>query len=87
MLKLILKLWPALIPIVLYLLWVYLIKKIIIKRIIKKDKIIDVEKKVGQSSTQDEVDENFTLKNKNFLIVIYISLILIILSFINLAIN
>lgn len=60
LLKILLKIWPALIPITVYLLWVYVIEKLVIQRLLKRrskeEKIIEGEfQTVGEKSTKEEV--------------------------------
>ncbi len=75
-----LKIWPALLPILFYLFWIFVIEKIFIKRILKKEKIIEGEKIVGEKTTSKKLKDVFSLKNKRFLITLYASLILAIIS-------
>lgn len=90
MLKLLLKIWPSLTPIVFYLLWIYVIEKFIIKKLIKKSKIIEAEKDVGSRSTEEKfkIKEvgNFSLNNQTFVKVLYLTIVFAILSFLYLAV-
>lgn len=72
MLRFLLKIWPAFLPIVLYLLWIFVIKKYFYKKTVK-EKIIEGE-------LVDQPKEIFSLENKFFIIVIYASLILAIIT-------
>ncbi len=81
--KIILKIWPALIPILGYIIWNFLIKKLIAKY--SANKVVDVEKVVGKKSTETYKTKAFSLQNKNFVIILYLSLILAILSVISFA--
>ncbi len=73
MLKILLKIWPALTVIALYLIFVYFAKKRRKKRIIEGEfKIIDEKIK--------KQEEFFSLDNKKYVIILYLSLILTILS-------
>ena len=87
MLKFLLKIWPAFLPILVYIFWIYVIDDILIKRILKPKKIIDGEfKVVGEkatsSSEKEENRERFSLKNNCFVIILYLSLSLAILTLI-----
>jgi hypothetical protein len=80
MLRFLLKIWPAFVPIAIYLLWVFVIKKYFFKKT-PKEKIIDAEfEVVGENSKSEE--KIFSLENKFFIIVIYSSLILAIITLI-----
>ncbi|MBM5782692.1 MAG: hypothetical protein FJ368_04640 [Pelagibacterales bacterium] len=79
-LRFILKIWPALLPILFYLFWIFVIEKIFIKKILKKEKIIEGEKIVGEKTTSTKLKDVFSLKNKKFLITLYSSLFLAIIS-------
>jgi hypothetical protein len=89
-LKLLLKIWPSLIPLLSYVFWI-VIKRIITNYLRKKD-FIEGEFKVinkDKSKKDKEVDNvgHFSLKNRNFVFVIYLSLILMIISFLFFAIG
>ncbi len=88
MIKAILKLWPALTPIILYVLWIFVFKKLINKLFRKKDYIDGefVEIKDKNDKNQQKVN-NFSLENPKFVIILYISLVFMIVSLIFLAIN
>ena len=97
--KILLKIWPALTPILLYTIWQFFIKRII-NRILRKnycaknnnsqsnneEKIIegefaDIDKNQESqnfSAKQNDEEPNkiFSLNNKNFVIILYLSLIL-----------
>lgn len=83
--KIFLKIWPALLPIFVYLIWIYLIKKILAKYHTKT--ATKVEKFVGEKSTEIYKIGAFSLHNKNFVKVLYLSLILAILLVISFAFN
>ncbi len=99
LLKIISRIWPALLPIFLYLVWVYFLKRLLLKISKKKEiidgEVIDDEKIVGEKSTQaskknanqSQKQNNFSLQNRHFVFVLYLSLVLAILSFIALALN
>lgn len=93
LLRLLLRLWPALTPVLIYVLWVLLVERIIIPKILKKSaddksKIIDGEYKVvGEKASQQAREGDFSLKNNRFLIALYASLILAIGSMIFFAIS
>ncbi len=86
LLKLLLKIWPSLAPIILYIFWVWLVK-FLKKKNPKKD-WIDAEKVVGEKSTADQVEDQkseekfgkFSLQNPCFVAVLYVSLILAIIT-------
>ena len=91
LIKILLKIWPALLPIALYIIWRLVIKKIIFK-IKERSKIINGEKIIGKkSSEKSEINNSGNLKkifnfnDRNFIITLYISLILMIASLIFLA--
>ena len=79
MLKFILKVWPAFLPIAIYLIWVFLIKKN------RKKDYIDAEYKVV--SEKSETIGAFSLRNSNFVLAIFSTLILIILSLIFIVVS
>ena len=91
-LKILLKIWPALTPILLYLLWI-LINKILNKR--KKNYIDgefqDIKETIDKSPKSNQDNENevgpFSLKNNVFISVIYLSLVLTIISFLFFALQ
>jgi len=85
--KILLKIWPALIPITIYLLWVFVISKFL-KKISERKKLIEGKKIVGEKSTSSSMKISyFSLKNRNFILVLYFSLIAVILSLILFAIE
>jgi uncharacterized membrane protein len=91
LIKILLKIWPALVPIALYIVWSLIIKKIIFK-LKQKNKIIEGEKIIGEkSSVSDNLQYDFESKklfnfrNTNFIITLYFSLIIMILCLIILA--
>ncbi len=82
MLKILIKLWPALIPIALYLLWIFMVGKFSVK---KKKKIIEGEFGVvgeGEALDDGKKNGNFSLENRFFLFIVYFSLILAIVTLI-----
>lgn len=79
MFRALLKIWPALTPIALYLLWYFLFKR---KR--KKSDIIEGEYEVVGEKKKSE-ENYFSMANKNFAIVIYLTFVLIIASLVILA--
>ena len=83
--KLILKIWPSLIPIIVYFFWTYFIEKILINKIFRKGKIIDATKEKEEYVI--EKPGNFSLRNKRFIFVLYISLILAIVTLIYFALS
>lgn len=91
-LKILLKLWPALIPILLYLLWIWLSKKLNKKSYIEAEfQEIKKDDKKSQETTQNSANYqkigDFSLKNTIFIAVIYSSLVITILSFLFFAIS
>ena len=91
MLKFLLKIWPAFLPILVYIFWVYVIDDILIKKILRPKKNIDGEfKVVGEKSTKQEDStlgseskvNKFSLKNHCFVVILYLSLSLAILTLI-----
>lgn len=75
MLRLLLKLWPALLPIVIYFLWVFVIEKFFLQKILRKKNDIEGEKLVGEGSTEIKKPPVFSLQNQQFVLVLYVSLI------------
>jgi Mg2+/citrate symporter len=99
-LKLLLKIWPSLMPIFIYCLWIFvqtIIKQIIIKNAKKRlGKIINATyqdlNKSTEEFTQDQSEQkekirNFSLANKNFIIVLYLSFFTAIVCFLFFAVN
>lgn len=85
LLKLLLKIWPSLIPILAYVVWIIVVENIILKRLMRKKETIDGEL-VGESSTKDvQRVGKFSLQNRYFVMVLYLSLILAIGGLIALA--
>ena len=99
LIKILLKIWPALTPILLYAIWQLLIKKIINRLFHKnycaknnnsqsnnEEKIIEgefAEVKKNQENqnfsakkNEEEIKNVFSLENKNFVRILYLSLIL-----------
>lgn len=88
LLKLLLKIWPALVPIIIYILWFLVFKKILKKS--GKDKVIngefqDVNNKKNEA--RKELDQSFSLKDPKFIAIIYLSLITAIICFLVFAIT
>ena len=81
MLKLLLKIWPSLIPITVYIFWVLVIEKIL-QKIFKKKNVIDGEKIVGEKTTEIKKVGIFSLKNRCFVVILYMSFLLAILTLI-----
>lgn len=87
LLKLLLKIWPSLIPILSYMLWVIIVENIILKRLMRKKETIE-GKLVGEGTTKKENVQKvskFSLQNRYFIIVLYLSMILAIGTFISFA--
>jgi hypothetical protein len=87
MLKLLLKIWPAFIPIIVYIFWVYIFEGVVLKKILKKEKVIEGKKVVGEKTTQNSIKKigKFSLKNRCFVTIIYMTLVLAILILIAMA--
>jgi hypothetical protein len=83
MLKLLLKIWPAFIPIIVYIFWVYVVEGVVWKKFLKKEEIIEGEKIVGEKTTQKA--GKFSLKNRCFVTIVYMTLVLAILILIAMA--
>ncbi|MES2961333.1 MAG: hypothetical protein V4694_03005 [Pseudomonadota bacterium] len=83
MLKLLLKIWPAFIPIMVYIFWIYVVEGVILKKLLKKEEIIEGEKIVGEKPGKKP--GKFSLKNPCFVIILYMSLALAILILIAMA--
>ena len=91
MIRLILKIWPALLPITLYLLWVFVFSKLI-SRIFRKKDYIDanfdiIDEKTGQKIEKNAKIGRFSLENRVFVAVLYASLLMTIFSLILLALK
>lgn len=89
LLKIFLKIWPALIPIILFVIYKLIIVKLI-KRLKNKNKTIEGEKIIGNSTTNPQPNNSeklFNLNDKNLIITLYLSLIIMILCLIILAFN
>lgn len=85
--RFILKLWPALTPILFYLIWIFVIERIILKKLLKKSDIIEGEKVVGEKSTKAKKLSPFSLENRHFMIILYSSIIIAILTMIFTALS
>jgi hypothetical protein len=85
--KIILKFWPALIPILLYL--IYFVVKIMIRKFKKPnfsdEKIIEGEKIINNDLKKNQNYKIFDFNNKKFLLTLYLTLIIVILCMIILA--
>jgi len=68
-----------------YIFWTYFIEAVLIKAIVKKGKIIDAKKEKEEYVIQKP--GNFSLRNKRFVFVLYISLILAIVTLIYFALS
>jgi hypothetical protein len=87
LIKFLLKIWPALIPIMVYIFWIYVIDRFLIPKILKKKTDIEGEKIVGGKTTAVEKLGVFSLKNRCFVVILYMSLVLAILTLITFAFN
>ena len=76
MLRFILKVWPAFLPIIIYLIWVFLIKKN------RKKDYIDGEYKMVNEKSSSEPIGIFSLRNSAFVLALFSTLLFIILSLI-----
>ncbi len=84
MIKILLKIWPALLIIALYCLWVLLIRKKLVKKS-KNDNIVEGEYKIVENEQKNQESSKispFSLENRTFIMILYISLMLIIFSLI-----
>jgi hypothetical protein len=81
LLKILLKIWPALTPIILYIIW-----NILIKILFKKKDYIEADYKDVNNKTTSNISP-YSLKNKQFIFVIYLSLIFLIISFLSFALQ
>lgn len=84
MLKFLLKIWPAFLPIIIYILWIILIENFLIKKIIRRKDYIEGEKIVGEKATKQET-KHFSLKNRRFVATLYVSFFIAIITLISLA--
>ncbi len=86
MLKFLLKIYPAFLPIVVYIFWVYVVEGLILSRLLRKEKIIEGEKIVGEKSSEGlktaQKISKFSLQNRHFVVTLYISLVLAIITLI-----
>lgn len=85
LIKFLLKIWPAFIPLMIYVFWVLVIDRIVIAKLIKKKTDIEGEKVVGEKTTKIIQPGMFSLQNRCFVIILYMSLALTILSLISFA--
>lgn len=83
LLKLLLKIWPALTPILLYIFWIF-IRKIIFKLLNKKNYINANYSDLDNDNPKNTISP-YSLRNKKFVFVIYLSLIFLIISFLSFA--
>ena len=94
LIKILLKIWPAITPILLYIIWEFFIKKLI-NRIFRKNycvknnnsqsnneekiiegEFVEVGDKKSAQKFESKSDKIFSLENKNFVIILYLSLML-----------
>jgi hypothetical protein len=85
LLKLLIKIWPALTPIFLYIFWV-IIRRIIFKLLNKKNYINANYSDLDNDNPKNTISP-YSLKNKQFIFVIYLSLIFLIISFLSFALT
>ena len=86
LLKFLLKIWPSFLPILVYIFWVYVIDGYLVPKLLKKKTDIEgekvEEKLVGEKSTEVKTPGKFSLQNRCFVIILYMTLILAILTLI-----
>jgi len=82
LIRLLLKIWPALTPFLLYGLWILAMRIITIRQ--RKKGFIDAQYEVVNGKSKIG---HFSLKNPRFVLVIYASLILMVISFLFFAIT
>ncbi|MFT6077120.1 MAG: hypothetical protein ACJA02_000489 [Myxococcota bacterium] len=94
--KLLLKIWPAITPILIYFLWTLakgIARKMIMRNLNKKaNKIIDGVFEEVDKDQKDNVDKeekvgDFSLQNRQFILVLYISIFVAIICFLFFALN
>ncbi|MFT6106038.1 MAG: hypothetical protein ACJA0S_000971 [Rickettsiales bacterium] len=94
--KLLLKIWPAITPILIYSLWLLakgIARKIIMRSLDKKaNKIIDgvfeeVNKEQKGDVKEEKVIGDFSLENRQFILVLYVSIFIAIICFLFFALN
>tara|TARA_B110000259_G_scaffold188423_1_gene247258 strand:+ start:4574 stop:4837 length:264 start_codon:yes stop_codon:yes gene_type:complete len=83
-LKILLKIWPALTPIAIYL-FLVIIKRLLSKLLQKKDYITTDYKDLNRRDSKNNNISPYSLSNKKFIFVIYLSLIFLIISFLSFA--
>ncbi len=91
-LKLLLKIWPALIPLLIYCLWLLVrafARKMIAKHLVKKsEKIINATyQEIKPEPKTDPLMSNFSLQNRQFIVVLYLSFFVAIICFLFFAIS
>jgi len=86
MLRIILKLWPALLPVAIYCFWILVVRRFLLQKILRKKNEIKGEKLVGESSTSQEKPMAFSLQNRGFVAILYFSFVLAILLLIRLGV-
>ncbi len=82
--RFLLKIWPAFLPIIIYILWIIVIENFLIKKIIRRKDYIDGEKIVGEKKTAEK-KPHFSLKNRNFVITLYASFFIAIITLLSMA--
>ena len=85
LLKLILKIWPSLIPITAYIFWTFVVEGFLLKKIFKKATILETKR--NKKEYVIEKPGHFSLRNKRFVFVLYVSFILAIITLIYFALN
>jgi len=92
LLKFLLGLWPAFIPIIIYLFWRFFVEKLLSSKIFKRRNTIETkrvgEELVGKKSTKYQPKEEiFSLNNDCFLLALYSSFIIAIITLIFAALS
>jgi uncharacterized ion transporter superfamily protein YfcC len=84
MIKFLIKIWPAFIPIIIYFLWIKLAKKSP-----KKTDFIEAQYKVVNENKSEESPKKsqFSLDNGHFIIVLYLTFIIAILTLVMTALK
>jgi hypothetical protein len=83
MIKFLVKIWPSFLPILVYIFWVFVVEGIILERLSRRRKTIEGEKVVGEKTTDEHKKiVRFSLKDPCFVIILYMSLVLAILTLI-----
>ena len=91
MIKILVEILPAFLPIIIYFLWLLVrmsARKIIVKNLEKSGKIINATyQEVKNDQKTDQIISDFSLQNKNFIIVLYLSFFIAIICFLFFALR